>query len=98
MGVAQWVYALVGDEIHAIQLINGAPQIVNLPEFQSDLIPTHEWALEQRELQADSLGWLPLSEGAYLHVPNTIKEATVIHVVGLATDALELDGPVLLVG
>ena len=69
-----------------------------LPEFQSDLIPTHEWTQEQRELQADSLGWLPLGEGAYLHVPGTDKEPTVIHVVGLATDALELDGPVLLVG
>lgn len=71
---------------------------MNLPEFQSDLIPTDQWELELQEIDAEALGWLPLDVRVYLHVPGTDKEPTVIHVVGVATAALELDGPVLLVG
>ena len=38
------------------------------------------WA-ELAQIQAESIGWLPLDEGAYLHVGS---DAPVIHVVGVA--------------
>ena len=42
------------------------------------------WA-ELAQIQAESIGWLPLDEGAYLHVGS---EAPVIQVVGIAKDAM----------
>lgn len=38
------------------------------------------WA-ELAQIQAESMGWIPLDEGAYLHVES---DATVIEVIGLA--------------
>ena len=43
-------------------------------------------AIELAELaavEAESIGWLPLGEGAYLHVGDPDEEETVITVVGV---------------
>jgi hypothetical protein len=37
--------------------------------------------LELAQIQAESIGWIPLDEGAYLHVGS---DAPVIQVVGIA--------------
>ena len=37
--------------------------------------------LELAQIQAESIGWIPLDEGAYLHVGSDV---TVIQVVGIA--------------
>ncbi|NBT48685.1 MAG: hypothetical protein EBT07_12865 [Actinobacteria bacterium] len=39
------------------------------------------WA-ELAQIQAESIGWIPLGEGVYLHVAD--EKATEIEVVGLA--------------
>ena len=55
---------------------------------------------EQAELQAiaaESIGWLPLGEGTYLHAGSPDDEAAVISVVGLP-DAAMAASNVLLVG
>ena len=41
--------------------------------------------LELAQIQAESIGWIPLEEGAYLHVGS---EAPVIQVVGLAKEVM----------
>ncbi len=46
---------------------------------------------ELAQIQAESIGWIPLDEGAYLHVGS---DATVIEVVGLAKP--EMQGSTLL--
>ena len=35
-------------------------------------------------IEAESIGWLPLGEGAYLHVGNPDEEEIVITVIGVA--------------
>ena len=44
-------------------------------DFQSELA----------QIQAESIGWIPLEEGAYLHVGS---DAPVIQVVGIAKDEM----------
>jgi hypothetical protein len=44
-----------------------------------------DFLLELAQIQAESIGWIPLDEGAYLHVGS---EAPVIHVVGLAKEEM----------
>jgi hypothetical protein len=44
-----------------------------------------EFERELAELQAESLGWQPLGDGAYLHVGS---DALVIEIVGTATAAM----------
>ncbi len=46
---------------------------------------------ELAQIQVESIGWIPLDEGAYLHVGS---DATVIEVVGLAKP--EMQGSTLL--
>ena len=38
---------------------------------------------ELAAIEAESIGWLPLGEGAYLHVGDPDEEETVITVVGV---------------
>lgn len=38
---------------------------------------------ELAAVEAESIGWLPLGDGAYLHVGNPDKEEVVITVVGV---------------
>jgi hypothetical protein len=40
-----------------------------------------DFRLELAQIQAESIGWIPLDDGAYLHVGS---DAPVIHVVGIA--------------
>lgn len=63
-----------------------------------------EWVLDvQAEIQelaaieAESIGWLPLGDGTYLHVGDPDEEETVITVVGVP-DAGMAGMNVLLVG
>ena len=42
------------------------------------------WA-ELAQIQAESIGWIPLDDGAYLHVSS---DATVIQVVGIAKEEM----------
>jgi hypothetical protein len=42
------------------------------------------WA-ELAQIQAESIGWIPLDEGAYLHVRS---DASVMQVVGLAKEEM----------
>jgi hypothetical protein len=44
-----------------------------------------DFLLELAQIQAESIGWIPLDEGAYLHVGS---EALVIQVVGLAKEEM----------
>ena len=79
---------------------------MNFAERGFDLTSTDQCELELRELEAEALGWLPLGDRAYLHVPAklplagsaTHEEVPTVTVVGNATDALGLGGVVLLVG
>ena len=41
--------------------------------------------LELAQIQAESIGWIPLDEGAYLHVRS---DAPVIQVVGVAKEEM----------
>ena len=41
--------------------------------------------LEIAQIQAESIGWIPLDEGAYLQVGS---DAQVIHVVGIAKEEM----------
>ena len=41
--------------------------------------------LELAQIQAESIGWIPLEEGAYLHVGS---DAPVIQVVGIAKEEM----------
>ena len=46
-----------------------------MPSIEEDF-----WA-ELAQIQAESIGWIPLDEGAYLHIGS---DEPVIHVVGIA--------------
>lgn len=52
---------------------------------------------ELAAIEAESMGWLPLGDGAYLHVGKPDEEEVVITVVGVA-DAGMAGMNVLLVG
>jgi hypothetical protein len=54
-------------------------------------IETDFWA-ELAQIQTESIGWIPLEEGVYLHVSD--ENATEVLVVGLP----QVGGAVLLVG
>ena len=63
-------------------------------------LSTLDMQAEQAELQAiaaESIGWIPLGEGSYLHAGSPDDEAAVITVVGLP-DAAMAGSNVLLVG
>ena len=49
------------------------------------------------EVQAESIGWLPLGDGAYLHLGKPEEEEIVITVVGIP-DAAMVGMNVMLVG
>jgi len=59
------------------------------------LIPSEELQAELVAIEAESIGWLPLGDGAYLHVGE--PDALVIDVAGVA-DAGMAGVNVLLVG
>lgn len=42
-----------------------------------------ELLAELAAIEAESIGWLPLGEGAYLHIGNPDEEEVVITVVGV---------------
>ena len=44
------------------------------------------WA-ELAQIQAESIGWIPLESGAYLHVSD--DNATEVLVVGMASDVMQ---------
>ena len=44
-----------------------------------------EFSAELAQIQAESIGWVPLDEGAYLHVGS---DAPVIQVVGVAKEEM----------
>ena len=44
-----------------------------------------DFCLEQAQIQAESIGWIPLDEGAYLHVGS---DAPVIQVVGIPEEEM----------
>ena len=50
------------------------------------------WA-ELAQIQAESIGWIPLEEGAYLHVGS---DAPVIQVVGVAKEEMACSNVLLL--
>ena len=50
-----------------------------------------DFVVELAQIRAESMGWITLDEGAYLHVSS---DATVIEVVGLAK--AEMQGSTLL--
>ena len=45
----------------------------------------HDFWLELAQIQAESIGWIPLDEGAYLHVGS---DEPVIQVVGLVKEEM----------
>ncbi len=61
-----------------------------LPDLQAELA-------ELAAIDAEAIGWLPLGDGAYLHIGNPDEEEVVITVVGVP-DASMAGMNVLLVG
>lgn len=57
----------------------------------------HTLQVELAAIEAESIGWLPLGDGTYLHVGDPDEEETVITVVGVP-DAGMAGMNVLLVG
>ena len=53
--------------------------------MQSDIFHPYDELLELQAIRAESLGWLPLDDGAYLHFgsPGDASDPIIIHVVGL---------------
>jgi len=51
---------------------------------------------ELKQLQAESIGWIPLGEGVYVHLPETESQPDVITVVGIPEVAHEHMSVVLL--
>lgn len=49
----------------------------------SFLLDEAELLIEQKAVEAESIGWLPLGEGAYLHHGAPDEEEQVIYVVGV---------------
>ncbi len=47
------------------------------------LIPLKELLAELAAIEAESIGWLPLSEGTYLHIGKPDEEEVIITVVGV---------------
>jgi hypothetical protein len=47
----------------------------NMPEIKS------EFSVELAQIQAESIGWIPLEEGVYLHISD--ENATEVLVVGV---------------
>ena len=52
-----------------------------MPSIESDFLA------ELAQLQAESIGWIPLEEGVYLHVGS--DETEVIEVVGIPTAEMQ---------
>lgn len=42
-----------------------------------------DFKAELAQIQAESIGWIPLEEGAYLHLGKVATDSTVIEVVGI---------------
>lgn len=61
------------------------------------LIDSDELKADLAAIEAESIGWLPLGEGAYLHLGKPDEEEVVITVVGVP-DASMAGMNVLLVG
>ena len=53
-----------------------------------------DFQLELAKIQTESLGWIPLEEGTYLHVGS---DAPVIQVVGIAKEEMSGDNVLWLV-
>lgn len=66
-------------------------------ELNPLLITEAELQAELAAIEAEAIGWLPLGDGAYLHVGDPDEEETVITVVGVP-DAGMAGMNVLLVG
>ena len=64
---------------------------------ESALFTEAELQVELAAIEAESIGWLPLGEGAYLHLGKPDEEEVVITVVGVP-DASMAGMNVLLVG
>lgn len=63
-------------------VIEGAVLSPGNPAPATDFV----WAQEQREIEiieAEAIGWLPLEEGAYLHVGHPDEEQVAITVTGV---------------
>lgn len=57
-------------------------------EGAMDIHTTPEDAQFLAEVAAEAIGWLPLGEGAYLHVGNPDQQELVITVVGMPDAAM----------
>lgn len=66
-------------------------------ELNPPLITEAELQAELAAIEAESIGWLPLEDGAYLHVSDPEEEEVVITVVGVP-DAGMVGMNVVLVG
>jgi hypothetical protein len=51
------------------------------------LILEADFQIELAAIEAESIGWIPLGEGVYLHVAD--EEADVVQVVGLASSDMQ---------
>ncbi len=71
----------------AASRLDYSPKCDDLRHLLDDQMNTIEedfW-LELAQIQAESIGWIPLDEGAYLHVGS---DAPVIQVVGIAKEEM----------
>lgn len=63
----------------------------------SFLIDEAELLIEQKAVEAESIGWLPLGDGAYLHRGAPDEDEPVIYVVGVPDAAMAALNVLLLV-
>jgi hypothetical protein len=59
--------------------------ICGVTHTTKDSIEADFWA-ELAQIQAESIGWIPLDEGVYLHIGD---ETSVIEVVGIAKSEMQ---------
>lgn len=64
----------------------------------SALIDADELTAERAAIEAESIGWLPLGEGAYLHIGKPEEEEIVITVVGVPDAGMAGMNVLLVVG
>lgn len=69
--------------------------LTGLSQFHTDTLWTIDEVQRMAEIAAESMGWRPLDEGAYLHLGN--DDPGVIVVVGV-TESSMADENVLLLG
>ena len=74
------------------QIMNVVHNICGVTHTTKDSIEADFWA-ELSQIQAESIGWIPLDESAYLHIGS---DTSVIEVVGIPKPDMQGSSVILL--